>query len=132
VSMRSGARRPTSNGSARRPIFPRSGPAVPSRFGKASRRTRRFSPPGTFMGRKVSPSGSSKRSISSNSLMGANVRSRSALRIGARCWARPGSDDLAATASLGAPLPKCVSFRPVNIAVGYCLRRVNIAVAFSK
>ncbi len=37
ASMRSAARRPTSNGSARRPIFPRSGPAARSRCGKASR-----------------------------------------------------------------------------------------------
>ena len=64
ASMRSAARRPTSNGSARRPIFPRSGPAARSRCGRASRRTGRFSPPGTLMGPKVSPSGSSKRSIS--------------------------------------------------------------------
>jgi hypothetical protein len=42
--MRSGAPRPVSSGSARRPIFPRSGPAARSRCGKASRRTGRFSP----------------------------------------------------------------------------------------
>ncbi len=44
------------------PDFPRSGPAARSRSGKASRRTARFSPPGTFTGPKVSPSRSSKRS----------------------------------------------------------------------
>ena len=91
------ARRPASNGSARRPIFPRSGPAARSRCAKASRRTGRFSPPGTLTAQKVSPSRFSKRSISSNFLTGASARSRNGSRIGAACWARLRSDGPAAS-----------------------------------